>query len=54
MIDYGLEDMEPKSGRMSLLQWDGDPSRWRDYQQEVRLYKTDEDSEEQHDESVWR
>ena len=40
MIDYGLEDMEPKSERMSLPQWDGDPSGWRDYQQEVRLYKT--------------
>ena len=58
--------MEPKSERMTLPQWDGDPSGWRDYQQEVRLYKTSEnlevnlqrdwleDSEEQHDESVWR
>ena len=35
MIDYGLEDMEPKSERMSLPQWDGDPSGWRDYQHEV-------------------
>ena len=32
VIDYGLEDMEPKSERMSLLQWDGDPSGWRYYQ----------------------
>ena len=32
--------MEPKSERMTLPQWDGDPSAWRDYQQEVRLYKT--------------
>ena len=60
--------MEPKSERMSLPQWDGDPSGWRDYQQEVRLYKTGEnlevnwsvaarlvgDSEEQHDELAWR
>ena len=36
MIDYGLADMEPKSERMSLPQWDGDPSGWCDYQQEVR------------------
>ena len=42
MIDYGLADMEPKSERMSLPQWDGDPS---DYQQEVRLYKTGENLE---------
>ena len=68
MIDYGLEDMEPKSERMSLPQWDGDPSGWRDYQQEFRLYKQArtskstgqlqrdwlEASEEQHDELVWR
>ena len=69
MIDYGLEDMEPKSERMSLPQWDGDPSGWRDYQQEVRLHKTSERtskstgqlqrdwleaSEEQHDELVLR
>ena len=54
--------MEPKSERMSLPQWDGDPSGWRDYQQEVRLYKTGENlevnwsvaSEEQHDELVLR
>ena len=45
MIDYGLADMEPKSERMSLPQWDGDPSGWRDYQQEVRLYKTSENLE---------
>ena len=45
MIDYGLEDMEPKSERMSLPQWDGDPSGWRDCQQEVRLYKTGENLE---------
>ena len=45
MIDYGLADMEPKSERMSLSQWDGDPSGWRDYQQEVRLYKTGENLE---------
>ena len=45
MIDYGLEDMEPKSERMSLPQWDGDPSGWRDHQQEVRLYKTGENLE---------
>ena len=31
--------MEPKTERMYLPQWDGDPSRWRDYQQAVRLYK---------------
>ena len=30
---------------MSLPQWDGDPSGWRDYQQEVRLYKTGENLE---------
>ena len=40
VIDYGHADMEPKSEQMSLPQWDGDPSGWRDYQQEVRLYKT--------------
>ena len=45
MINYGLDDMEPKSERMSLPQWDGDPSGWRDYQQEVRLYKTGENLE---------
>ena len=45
MIDYGLADMEPKSERMSLPQWDGDLSGWRDYQQEVRLYKTGENLE---------
>ena len=45
MIEYGLEDMEPKSERMSLPQWDGDPSGWRDYHQEVRLYKTGENLE---------
>ena len=37
--------MEPKSHQMSLPQWDGDPSGWRDYQQEVRLYKTGENLE---------
>ena len=37
--------MEPKSERMSLPQWDGDRSGWRDYQQEVRLYKTGENLE---------
>ena len=37
--------MEPKSERMSLPQWDNDPSGWRDYQQEVRLYKTGENLE---------
>ena len=37
--------MEPKTERMSLPQWDGDPSGWRDYQQEVRLYKTGENLE---------
>ena len=37
--------MEPMSERMSLPQWDGDPSGWRDYQQEVRLYKTGENLE---------
>ena len=30
---------------MSLPQWDGDPSGWRDYQQEVSLYKTGENLE---------
>ena len=29
---------EPKTERMNLPQWDGDPI-WRDYQQEVRLSK---------------
>ena len=37
--------MEPKTERMSLPQWDGDPSGWRDYQQEVCLYKTGENLE---------
>ena len=37
--------MEPKSERMSVPQWDGDPSGWRDYQQEVRLIKTGENLE---------
>ena len=45
VIDYGLEDMEPKSELMSLPQWDGDPSGCRDYQQEVRLYETGENLE---------
>ena len=30
---------------MCLPQSDGDPSGWRDYQQEVRLYKTGENLE---------
>ena len=30
---------EPKTERMNLPQWDGDPSGWREYQQEVRLSK---------------
>ena len=37
--------MEPKTERMCLPQWDGDPSGWRDYQQEVRLHKTGENLE---------
>ena len=37
--------MEPKTERMCLPQRDGDPSGWRDYQQEVRLYKTGENLE---------
>ena len=37
--------MKPKSERMSLPQWDGDPSGWRDCQQEVRLHKTGENLE---------
>ena len=37
--------MEPETERMYLLQWDGDPSGWRDYQQEVRLCKTGENLE---------
>ena len=36
---------EPKTERMSLPQWDGDSHGWRDYQQEVRLYKTGENLE---------
>ena len=36
---------EPKTERMNLPQWDGDPSGWRDYQQEARLYKTGENLE---------
>ena len=32
--EYGLT--EPKTERMNLPQRDGDPSAWRDYQQEVR------------------
>ena len=31
---------------MSLPQWDGDPSGWRDYQQEVSLHKTGENLED--------
>ena len=46
-VDYGHEQMEPKTGRMCLPQWDGDPSGWRDYQQEVRHYKTGENLERQ-------
>ena len=30
---------------MCLQQWHGDPRGWRDYQQEVRLYKTSENLE---------
>ena len=37
--------MEPKTERMYLPQWDGDTSGWRDYQQEVRLFKTSENLE---------
>ena len=37
--------MVPKTERMCLPQWDGDPSGWRDYQQEVRLFKTGENLE---------
>ena len=33
---------EPKTERMYLPQWDGDPSGWRDCQQEARLYNTSE------------
>ena len=36
---------EPKTERMHLPQWDGDPSGWRDCQQEVRLHKTGENLE---------
>ena len=36
---------EPQNERMNLPQWDGHPSGWRDYQQEVRLYKTSENLE---------
>ena len=39
-MDYGHEHMEPKTERMSLPRWDGDPSGWRDY-----LYKTGENLE---------
>ena len=35
----------PKTERMCLPQWDGDPCGWRDYQQEVRLFKTGENLE---------
>ena len=37
--------MEPKTEWMCLPQWDGDPSGWRDYQQEVRLHTTSENLE---------
>ena len=37
--------MEPKTERMHLPQWDSDPSGRRDYQQEVRLYKSSENLE---------
>ena len=37
--------MEPKTERMCLPQCDDDPSGWRDYQQEARLYKTSENLE---------
>ena len=37
--------MEPKTERMYLPRWDGDPNGWRDYQQEVRVYKTSENLE---------
>ena len=30
---------------MCLPQWDGDRSGWRDFQQQVRLYKTGENLE---------
>ena len=60
-IDHGLEDMEPKSERMSLPQWDGDPSGWRDYQQARTSKSTGQlqrdwlaASEEQHYELVLR
>ena len=36
---------EPKGERMNLPQWDGDPSGWRDSQQEVRLCKTGDNLE---------
>ena len=44
-VDYGHEQMEPKTERMCLPQWDGYPSGLRDYQQEVRLHKTGENLE---------
>ena len=37
--------MEPKNERMCRPQWDGDPSGWRDYEQEVLFYKTGENLE---------
>ena len=42
LVDYGPGPMEPKTERMYLPQWYGDPTNWREYQQEVRLYKTGE------------
>ena len=44
-IGYEYDVTEPKTERMHLPQRDGGPSGWRDYQQEVRLYKTAENLE---------
>ena len=39
---YESDLTEPQTERMNLPQWYGDPSGWREYQQEIRLYKTGE------------
>ena len=42
---YGYDVTEPKIELMNLPKWDGDPSSWRDYQQEARSYKKGENLE---------
>ena len=60
---YGYDVTESKTERMKPSAVDADPSGWRDYQQEVRLYKTGENLEVNWsvaarlvggDESAWR